>query len=371
MKQTWARLGSLLLLLIFLSGVFAPGARAAQPNPANPEGSFNIVVSPQPVSLVTKPGQKVSQELKIQNQSLATERVKISLMKFTAEGEAGDPHLLDFGPEEAEKDWVSFSRTIVNAEPNVWETVTMTINPPKSAAFGYYYAVIFSRDGAEEQTAADRQANLLGAVATLVLLNVDAPGAVQEAKIVNFGSNRKLYEFLPTDFNVRVNNSGNVHVAPRGNIFITQGGRQVAILEVNLNRGYVLPKTYRQFESAWKDGWPVYKVNESDGKVVLDDSNKPIRSLDWDNFSPGKLRMGKYDARLVMVYNDGQGDISVEAKLSFWVIPWRIIGVSLLVLLLVGAGVWALVGRPIRSRMKKNKQAKQAKEQGNGPPPAS
>lgn len=343
------------------------GAGNSANNPANPEGSFNIVVSPQPVTLVTKPGVKVSQDLKIQNQSLATEHVKITLMKFTAEGESGAPHLLDFQPGEIEQEWVSFSRTRFNAEPNVWETVKMTVNPPKSAAFGYYYAVVFSREGAEQQATDSKQANLIGAVATLVLLDVDAPGAVQEAKIVNFSSNRKLYEFLPTDFNIRVNNTGNVHVAPRGNIFITQGGKQVAILEVNLSKGYVLPKTYRQFPTEWKDGWPVYEVQTKDGKVVLNEQDKPVDKLNWGNFNPGKLRMGKYDARLVMVYNDGQGDVSVEATLSFWVIPWRVIGVLLLVLLLVGAGLWALVGRPIRNRVKKKKRGR---EGGDEPPQA-
>jgi hypothetical protein len=354
-----------------LGGVFMP-LTAFAADPANPDGSFNIIVTPQPVSLVTKPGTTTSTDLRVQNQSLGTEHVKITLMKFSAEGESGTPRLIEFADGETEKDWVSFSRTHFDAQPNIWETIKMTIKVPKTAAFGYYYAVVFSRDGAEQQTQAG-QANLLGAVATLVLLDVDAPGAVQEAKIVNFSSNRKLYEFLPADFNVRVHNSGNVHVAPRGNIFITKGGKQVAILEVNLNKGFVLPGTYRKFATAWADGTPVYKIKTADGKVVLDKNSKPEKALDWANFSPDKLRFGKYTARLVMVYNDGQGDVSVEAKLSFWVIPWRIIGVLLVVFILLAAGLWALIGRPLRKRLRK-RSVETEKGEKHGPkdePPAA
>jgi hypothetical protein len=354
-KQAWTRWGSLLALFVLLGSLYVPAARAA--DPANPDGSFNIIVTPQPVSLTAKPGTAVSTDFRIQNQSLATEHVKVSLMKFGAEGEDGTPRLLDFEPGDDEAGWVHFSQTRFDAEPNVWTSVKMTINVPKTAAFGYYFAVLFSRDGAEQQTQ-PKQANLLGAVAALALLDVEAPGAERDAKIVGFGANRNLYEFLPADFTVRVRNTGNVHVAPRGNIFITKGGKQVATLEVNQGKGFVLPGTHRVFTADWADGWPVYKVQTSGGKVVLDKADKPVRSLSWSNFSPDKLRFGKYKAHLVLVYNDGHSDIPVEATLSFWVVPWRILGFGLLFLLLVCAGLWALVGRPVRARFKKRRASR-------------
>lgn len=320
----------------------------------NPDAGLNLVVSPLPLALETKPGQSVSTELKLKNAGLRTERIKISIMKFGAEGDDGTPKLLDLEPNDQFDDWVTFSDNNFEAETEVWKTITMTVNPPVEAAFGYYYAVIFSRaDG--EQKIQPTQANLLGAVASLVLLDVQAPGAKREAKLVEFSMPKKVYEFLPAEFNVRMQNSGNVHVAPRGNIFIKRGGSDnLALLEVNLDKGYILPDSFRKFTADWKDGNPVYKVKEVNGTAVLDKNKNQVKFLDWSNFSLSKVRFGKYTAKVVMVYNNGTSDIPVEGTVSFWVIPWRILGVLTVVLLFAGIGIYALVGRPLRNRFKKN-----------------
>lgn len=320
----------------------------------NDEGSFNFVVSPLPVALEAKPGTTASTNLQIKNAGNSTERVKVTVLKFSAEGEDGTPKLLDVGPGDDFINWVTFSESRFDAEPNVFKTIKMNINIPSGAAFGYYYAVIFSRDGAEQNIQPEK-ANLLGAVASLVLLDVQAPGAKREAALTEYSTPKRTFEFLPADFTVRLKNTGNVHVAPRGNIFIKQGGQTKGLIEVNLNKGYILPGTFRKFTADWRDGNPVYKVKEVDGKVVLDKNGKQKHFLDWSNFNPSKLRMGKFDAKLVMVYNDGTHDVPVEGNVSFWVIPWRILGVFLVILLLLLAGLYALIGRPLRNRFKKKK----------------
>lgn len=334
-------------LLLVLS-VIAPVAIAQN----TPEGGLNLVVSPLPLALETKPGEKITEELKVKNEGVETERLKVTIMKFGAEGEDGSPSLLDLEPSDEIDDWVTFSENDFVAEPGVWKSINMTVDPPTSAAFGYYYAVVFSRS---DQQIQPNQANLLGAVASLVLLDVQAPGAKREAKLVEFSLPKNVFEFLPAEFNVRMQNSGNVHVAPRGNIFITKGGDEnTALLEVNFDKGYILPDSFRKFTASWEDGAPVYKVVTEDGKVVLDDKGQQKKTLSWDNFSPSKIRFGKYTAKIVMVYNDGNSDIPVQGYVSFWVIPWRILGVLLLVALLVFAGLYATIIKPLRDRIKKS-----------------
>lgn len=352
MRKFYVRAGSFVALVILLSSVLTPLASAATPN--NPTGAFNVVVSPITVNLETKPGGTTTTNLQVKNQGLDTEHVKINILKFGAYGQDGTPKLLDVKPNDDSVNWITFSTPKFDAEPNVWKTVKMTVSPPKTAAFGYYYAVVFSRDGAEKQIQ-QKKSNLLGAVASLVLVEVQAPGAVKHASISEFSTSNKVFEFLPAKFTVRMRNSGNVHVAPRGNIFITRGGKQIALLEVNLPKGNILPNSSRKFTADWQDGTPVYKQKVVDNKVVMGKNGKPVNVLDWSNFNASKLRFGKYNARVVMVYDDGRGDISTEAKLSFWVIPWRVIGVSLIVLLFVVAGTWALLIRPIRRRLQKSR----------------
>jgi hypothetical protein len=115
--------------------------------------------------------------------------------------------------------------------------VTATFDIPKEASFGYYYAFVFSR-AEEEKPQEDRQTAIVGGTAVLVLLEARVPGAKRQVEVTEFSLDRAFYEFLPTTFTVRLKNTGNVHIAPRGNIFIDRGNtRDIAILEINREKG--------------------------------------------------------------------------------------------------------------------------------------
>ncbi|MBI2439455.1 MAG: hypothetical protein HYV45_02555, partial [Candidatus Moranbacteria bacterium] len=49
--------------------------------------------------------------------------------------------------------------------------------------------------------------------------------------------------------------------------------------------------------------------------------------LKWDWNDASKLRFGKYQAKLLLIYDDGTRDIPIEGMVSFWVVPWRIIAI--------------------------------------------
>ncbi len=310
-------------------------ARAAEP----PNAALNIVTSPLPVSLVAKPGTTVSTDLKVKNGGAAPEKLKVSLLKFQAFGEEGKPRLLDPEPGDDYFKWVKFSQNTFDAEPNVWKTIKMTITVPKSAAFGYYYAAVFSRATPEEVTG-ERQNAISGATATLVLLEARVPNAKRTVDVTEFSSKRKMYEFLPASFHIRLRNTGNVHVAPRGNIFITQGKRSIGTIEVNSEQGNILPGSFRQFDAEWNDGFPAYVDKMENGKVVINKKSEHVKQLKWDLQNIAKFRFGKFTADMLLVYDDGTRDIPVEAAVQFWVIPWRGLLVLLLLFGLVGFGIY-------------------------------
>ena len=92
-----------------------------------------------------KPGTSVSTDLRIKQSDGGPNTLQVSLLKFGAFGDAGKPQLLDRGPGDTYFDWVKFDKTHFTAPSDVWQTVHMTINVPKDAANGYYYAVTFTR----------------------------------------------------------------------------------------------------------------------------------------------------------------------------------------------------------------------------------
>lgn len=304
---------------------------SAQSTTARPP--LNLVTSPLPLSVVTKPGQPVTADIRVKNNGQQPEQLKVELLKFGASGDSGRPQLQEREPSDLYFNWVKFSETNFNADPNVWKTVKMTISPPKEAAYGYYYAVLFSRAAPDRPTGG--ASGVEGGVASLVLVSVDAPGSRRKAEVAELVSAQKVYEFLPAKFTVRLRNTGNVHVSPVGTMFIKRGNTQVATVGFNQERGNILPGTNRVFDLNWGDGFPAYReASQSEGAE---------RELVWDYSKIQNLRFGKYTATLVAVYDDGQRDIPIEAVVSFWVIPWRILGVILLVVLLIGGGIWALL----------------------------
>jgi hypothetical protein len=168
--------------------------------------------------------------------------------------------------------------------------------------------------------------------------------------VLQFSTPQKIYEFLPVAFTIKLKNSGNVHVIPKGNIFIDHFDetKDVAILPVNDLNGNVLPDSNRIFESDWTDGFPVYQQKMNGDKVATDKNGKEITELKWDFSQVPKLRWGKYTANLLLVYDDGTHDVPIEGKLTFWVIPWRLLGAGVVVVGLMLLGLYSIVKTPIK-----------------------
>ena len=315
-------LASFFLSVFFLS---LPLVVLAQTN-GESDGSFRLITSPLPINIAAEPGNSVSTDLRVKNDGTSTENIQITMMKFKAYEDSGKPQLLEREPGDTFFDWVRFSEQTFTLAPNEWKTVTATFDLPVEASFGYYYAFVFSR--AETETPLEtRQTALVGGTAVLVLLEAAVPDAKRSVEVAEFSLDHAFYEFLPARFTVKLKNTGNVHIAPRGNIFIDRGReKDIAILEINSEKGNILPQSNRIFESVWDDGFPVYKNMVRDGKEVLDENGQPEMTLTWNWKDASKLRFGKYTAKMLLIYDDGERDIPIEGTVSFWVMPWRLIG---------------------------------------------
>lgn len=309
--------------------------------PPAPDLGFNITTSPLPIELTTTPGKTITTSLRVQNSGTASVRIKVNLLKFKAAGTDGKPQLLKRQPGDSFFDWVKFSQSSFVADPGVWNTINMTISPPASAAFGYYYAVVFSQDNGSQSLATPNSGKLTGATATLILLDVHVPGEKRQLRVTSFTASKKLYEYLPATFTVQVHNTGQIHAIPSGDIFIRRGGRSVATLQVNEAQGNVLPDSNRIFEADWQDGFPVFTTKRDHDQIVSDKQGKPVQQLTWDFGKANKLRFGHYTAHLLLTYDDGTRDVPIEAEVGFWVIPWKLLSIVLVVCALIAVGLWS------------------------------
>lgn len=342
---------ALCALLLLLSPFGLPAMLASA---AEVPSDFNLQVTPSPLVTTVKPGVKSQVELKVRNAGSGTEQLKIEPRSFKFDSKTGKVDLQDTTPPDI-SNWISFSQPKFNVTPGEWVTEQVTFNVPKEAGFSYSFALVISRQNNPKPADGTRAIN--GSLAVFTLVNVDRPGATSKLDVSSFLASKKVYEYLPASFTVRFHNTGNTITQPYGNIFIQRGSGSTApisSLVVNETRGYILPDTERTITANWNDGFPHY-VSRTDG------SGKTTQKLVWNWGDLSKLRIGRYTAHLVGVYNQAGHDVPIEGTVSFWVIPWKILLVLFVIAALVIFALVMLILFIVR-RIKRSKAKRQAKK---------
>ena len=313
-------------LLIFVFSFFGINnyARAS-------ENGFAVQVTPSPLIATLKPGQISALELRINNTGSAKESYKMELRSFSVDADSGKVDLGNEEPKEVTR-FVSFEQPTFSLEPGQWINQRITVNTPIDAGFSYSFAVMVLRD--KMQVSETRGATIQGSVAVFALLNVDRPDAVRKLDIVEFSSAKKVYEYLPSTLTLKIKNTGNTIVAPKGNIFISRkysDTTHIDLLQVNASAGNIIPGRTRMLPVEWSNGFPVHTTKDG------------VSRLSWDMSKLSKLRIGKYSAKAIVIYDDGTRDVPVEAVVSFWVIPWKLILGTFVVLALVVLGAFSVL----------------------------
>jgi hypothetical protein len=320
------------LLFSLIVGILLPSSIAL----ADPTAPATITTSPVATSLNIQPGQSETTTLSVENNGTTPISVAVELRTFSASGDGGEAAISN-GSDQSDPSlgYVHFSQTTITANPGVWTPIKMTISLPVNANLGYYYAVLFqpllsikSQKGAS---------TYLSSNAILVLVDTGSTNEVRRLEVSSFTATKKLYEYLPATFNVKVHNSGNIFLPPVGSIYITRTetlSNVIATLGVNKVGGRVLPESSRVFSASWDQGFPSYVPATLDGQPVDKKNGQPVLHLQWNYADANNFRFGKYYAHLVLAYSNGQRDIPIVATVSFWVIPWKLILIALVLLLI-------------------------------------
>jgi len=320
---------SALLSLSVLFGLAALEARAQD----NQEAGFALQVTPSPLVATLQPGQATTLELVIRNTSTASQDLKMGLRSFSVDEQTGQVNLGSDEPSEV-KDFVTFARPTFTLGAGEILTQKITVNTPKEAAFTYSFATVIGRQNPTKPSGSATA--IEGSVAVFTLLSVDQPGAERKFELSELKASKRMYEYLPAELSIRLRNTGNTLVQPKGTIYIQRGSNDaspISTIPLNPNGGYILPNTNRLLTASWDEGFPRYetKTDEATGQEQ--------KSLVWHWGDLSKIRIGKYTAKVIAVYDDGQRDVPVVAEVTFWVFPWRLFLVLLVVTLLIVIGL--------------------------------
>ncbi len=315
--------------VLLLAGAFFIPSVLAQNN----NSGLNLTVSPPVIELNAKPGDSIKQRFRIRNNQSDSTRLSVDVKKLSSDSTSGEPVPAEPTKDDAFVSWLTVNPNTFDVLPNEWADVDFTIDIPDNAAYGYYYVLRIKP--ANQETIKGSGTSVQGQVLVVVLLNVLKDGAQAKAQLVEFKPSTFVSEYLPVDFTAKVSNSGNVHVKPSGNIFIRSfHQKDVAILDINGGKQTVLPGGARTFSSTWDDGFIVRTPVIENGITKTDSNGKPVTKLtfNWDKLT--HFRIGPYTASLLMVYDDGKRDATIEGTATFWLIPYTAIAVIVIGIIL-------------------------------------
>ena len=256
-----------------------------------------VTISPLTFELTANPGDVINNKIKIYNPTDKIVSIRIEAEDFRAVGEEGKVVTTSESDEDTTyslRKWIITIPVEFTLEPGKEKVVDFIIEIPENAEPGGKYGSILagiSGSVSNEGTGA--------AIATktgaLVLLMVS--GDLSEELRVSDFSAPSFSEYGPVPFEIKFENTGTVHVRPRGFVVVTDlFGKKVT--EIEFSQKNVLPGAIRKNDAMWDTKW----------------------------------LFGKYTATVVGNY--GTGNIPFEPRvITFWVLPWKImLGVSLILL---------------------------------------
>lgn len=347
---------SFIFLLLFLAlpaFVFRIEAQEKEVEqiPVAPTG-INLTLSPTFINLVANPGESVGSSIRITNNNNFTEHLQIEVRTFEPSQDGDSPVIRTLRDNENFGDWVEFSEQKFTVTPNENKVIEVEISAPNDATLGYYYAFVITRQNEDTESAT---ASVAGGTAVLSLLEVRSDRVARELQIEDFKPGKLFYEYLPAELKVTVKNTGNIHVIPVGDMFIDSlTNKEVSAFPVNSGRGNVLPQSTRTFTATFEDGFAVrIPKTDKDGNPVRDREGNIEYTTKFDFSKMDRFRIGKYEATVILVYDNGERDVPIQATVSFWIIPWKIIGGGLIILILVLLGVKSAIAPIFRRNRSK------------------
>jgi hypothetical protein len=298
---------------------------------AYPNNSFAVTLTPTRFEIAGDPGETLTEEITLINETESAETYYPSFSNFEAQGESGSPAFVE--PKDDLGTWIHTDISSVYLAPHQQKIVPFKVVVPKDAEPGGHFAVIFWGTSPSGKTGVSIGAK----TGILVLLTVK--GEVKEAAgLLNFNTenNKFWYKTLPVSFEYRFKNDGGDRIKPEGIITMRDTLFLPAeVIDANPAQGNVLPNSTRKIKVDWikHERAADYVAPDSFLKKFLSDAG-----YEWRNFA-----VGLYSAHFNVVYGlQGQ---QVKKTAYFFVFPWELLIVLILLFIIVFWGGKKLIRR--------------------------
>ncbi len=256
----------------------------------------DFVVGPGKVDLTLKAGETRIVEMIVTNRTGERRIFNLTTEDAVGSSDINTPIVLlgsDRGPYSL-KDYLTFEYSSFELGQNERARIPVTISIPEDAEPGGLYGsvlvdtIAIKADGGETTNTVPQSA-IIARIGTLFFITV--PGDVaKEGALKNFATipEKQFFQGGPLTFGIYYENTGSIHLAPYGEIRITNMmGEEVDF--VQLEPWFVLPQSQR------------------------------LREVGWER----EFLFGKYTATAHI--NKSYDDAIDTMSFTFWVLPWKIV----------------------------------------------
>jgi len=279
-----------------------------------------VRISPALIEETLDAGETVTYEFSVVNLDPNEQTYFLFTRNISGVSDGGAPI---FAQDELEQtgfelaDWVVLPTNQITIPAGGEEQISFTMNVPSDASPGSHFGGIFV--SLEPPDMAESGASVGFQVANILSIRV-AGDAVEQASIRQFSTGKFLYGSQNVDFNVRIENTGNVLVRPVGPLEITNSlGRKVGSVTFNESQAGVFPADTRTFDD-----------------------------IQWVGDAVG---FGRYEALLSAGYGDDGAKKTMSSTVTFWILPINIIGPAIgalvFILLVTVIGVRVYIKRAL------------------------
>lgn len=295
---------------------------ALSPLVLHAQDTVSFSVSPTIFDMTANPDQTWQSTLRVINVNSFELKVYIDITNFVPKDEGGVPRFIPV--DDSVRGPATFAQWITTIEeitipPEQTVEVPLQIQVPSDASPGGHYAAVMVSTQPTDTENNPNKVQTSQIISSLIFLRVT--GDISEnSTIRSFRTTDYFISRPETDFEIRIENKGNVHVQPQGEIKIfNMWGQERGIVPINQQTlfGNVLPNSVRKYSFSWKSEWSITDI-------------------------------GRYTAVATMAYGVDTRQF-MTADTAFWVIPWKI----LLVIFSVIGGFIALVSWAIRLYVKR------------------
>lgn len=294
------------------------------PSEANAQEQRTITIVPPTVQKTLNPNDKVEGTMKVINDSDEPITFNVAVQDFIVADNQGTPNLLS--PNTLNKKfsaaaWVGVLPGTFTLAPRQKQMLSYYIQiPPDARPGGHYAAVTYTPVNPEGVSGSG--ASIETKVGTLFYITIN--GAVSQSSFVTKFFTNAFQEYGPVKIETQVKNFGDLHVRPTGKITVTD----------------ILGRTV--------------ELSSLEELNIF-----PTAARDYVNIVGKTLMIGPFTAKLVASYGKNN-NLPLIASVSFWVFPWRITLVIVLIVIALVLGWKLWKKRGTNTQKDANKESEQS-----------